>query len=335
MVGTWHFRMLDSDLSRADQTAASPRHFLYVVNPRGEFLQHPDAGKIFDLKSRKGATVQDSEAEIRKLRQEFEDFMKPKSTTEEKMTEEENINREQGQTLEDVPLETLHSWFGFSDVLPEEILRVLDWKTQEEDQRKKRSEFKAKLFALLHEHPEYRTGMPTRDIPRFKIRCLSHRKQDVLMFQEEIDGLLEEVGVTGKIPWKTPVELKTFAVHQVRMPYGGMQKGLYVDLAVAVAEEELQADVLEEVWQIRMMALAGFGGAAAVLAVLFSLMITRPLHKIITSTKRLGRGRFRCGLAGERSGRDRRTGPLLPQHGGPDPRAEPEARRRTGKSSRR
>ncbi len=287
MVGTLHFRLLDSDLSRDEQTAVSPRHFLFVINSEGEFLQHPQRRENFDLKTRTGATLEKAGRELRKLHDDFKTFMNQPTSS-----EEAKNNKERGKTSKNAALESLHSWFGFSEILPKEMIDVLDWRIEDTDKGKQRSEFKTKLYALLREHPEYRTGMPSKEIPRFKLRCSSPRKPDVLEFQNKIADLLKDAGIPGTIQWNEPVELKTFAMHQVRMFYGGLQNDLYVDLAVAVSNEELRSDVDAEVAEIRDMALLGFGGGAAILAVLFSLIITRPLHKIITSTQRLGAGDF-------------------------------------------
>ncbi len=286
MVATLHFRMLDSDLSKDDQTGASPRHFLFVANSRGEFLEYPQVANSFDLERNTGATVANTGPGVHQLFEDFHQYVKKPATT-----EEEKFNQQRGLTTEHVDFSSLHSWFALSAVLPDEMIEVLDWETQDPDKRKKRQVFKSKLYTFIRQHPNNRSTLPTKGIPRFKIRCLSPREADVKMFQQKIDGLLKEADIPGTVAWKAPVELQHFAVHQVRVRYAGMQPDLHVDLAVAVAEEELKADVMGEMSQIRLMAL-GFGGVAAVLGVLFSLMITRPLEKIIGSTQRLGRGDF-------------------------------------------
>ena len=62
-------------------------------------------------------------------------------------------------------------------------------------------------------------------------------------------------------------------------------------MAVGVSYDEIASDVQAELQSIKLRALA-YSLAAGILAVFFSLIITRPLNKIITSTKRLAHGEY-------------------------------------------
>ncbi len=82
---------------------------------------------------------------------------------------------------------------------------------------------------------------------------------------------------------------KTFALHFVRVPYGLNDDNRFLGLAHFASDEKLNGAIVPVVWRIvALVALLGF--AAAVLAGLSSLLLTRPLKRIIRAAKGFGRG---------------------------------------------
>jgi signal transduction histidine kinase/DNA-binding response OmpR family regulator len=204
--------------------------------------------------------------------------------------------KELGRTIRDKKIASLKSWFGFTrDLQPRgQIVSIFDPEfagpeTPYHQTLGKR--LKDQIDAFLQKHPRYRVSLPSHDIRRFKIRCQSDNQADLLPLEREIDTELALAGITEKLVWEPPQRLEDFALHLLRLPYEPNHPDRYLDLVVAISYQEIASDVDAEMFWIKIGALA-CSLAAGGLAVLFSLIITRPLNKIITSTNRLAHGEF-------------------------------------------
>lgn len=295
LLVTSHFSELDSDNSNDEQVAISPRHFLYLVDQDRRFLEHPDPGFIADLSKRPEEEPQKSmsqaDPEIQDRFRELEQLMAMADGT-----EEVRLVKMLGRTQREKRIPSLHSWFGFTRGLRSsgQIISVFDPDLDDRDLEAKRSlgrQLKLGLDEYLIKHPQYKLSLPSRDIRRFKIRCQSDNRSDLEPFEREIERRLKAGGITEPISWEQPVHLEEFAMHLLRLPYEPNHKDRFLDLVVAVSYQEIASDVDAELFWIRLGAIACSLGAGG-LAVLFSLIITRPLNKIITSTKRLAHGEF-------------------------------------------
>jgi signal transduction histidine kinase/DNA-binding response OmpR family regulator len=292
---TSHFSELDSDTSNDEQVAISPRHFLYLADQDRRFLQHPDPKFIADLSTPPDEEPQKSLANadpaVQDCFRELEELMANPDDS-----EDIRIDKELGHTVRDIEIPSLHSWFGFTRGLgrSSRIVSIFDPGVRDPDLKAKRQlgkKLKDGLDEFLIAHPQYKLSLPGRDIRRFKIRCQSEQRSDLEPFEREIERQLQQAGVTEEITWESPVRLETFALHLLRLPFEPNHQDRYLDMVVAVSYQEIASDVEAEMFWIRVGAIACSLGAAA-LAVLFSQIITRPLNKIIDSTKRLAHGEF-------------------------------------------
>ena len=295
LLVTSHFRLLDSDMSNEDQVAISPRHFLYLVDQDRRFLQHPDPTYIANLTADDAAerdkTLSDADPAIQDQFQELHKLMARQDGG-----DELRLAKELGRTFRDITIPSLKSWFGFTRGLQRDgqIVSVFDPDIGDSEipyNRTLAKRLKDSLDAFLLKHPKYRMSPPSHDIRRFKIRCQSDRQADLLPLQHEIDRQLKQAGIAETLVWESPVRLEDFALHVLRLPYEPNHADRYLDLVVAVSYQEIASDVEAEMFWIKMGAIGCSLGAGG-LAILFSLMITRPLNKIITSTKRLAHGEF-------------------------------------------
>ena len=291
VIATLHCRHLDSDFSQSDQTAASPRHFQFLYDMRGNILQAPWVAGESDRISARNAPV-----DIPEARELLSDFQK-------KVEEKGNAELErQGKTNGQISIPKLTSLFCLSDKLEENdpLVAFLDLapKQPDKDDRKRiKVAFRRELNKWLYSNPGYALSLPTADNPRFKVRSMTDGRANLSRFLTELGARLTKAGLDRTIPWQEPVPLRNFAVHVLRLPYEPeLMKGVapderYLDMSVAISKEEIASDVRGEVAKHKWVAFA-LGIGAAFLAILFSLLITRPLNKIIASTERLGRGEF-------------------------------------------
>ncbi len=290
VVATLHCRHLDSDLSQPNQTASSPRHFQFLFDPRGNWLRPPNAAP-----SNPAASTNHEPGDIPEVRMLLSEFRQ------EVQSGNEELER-QGSTTAEVHVPELTSLFCLSDKLDEsdplvDFLDLASNQVETEDRRHAKIAFRHELNEWLRSEPGYALTLPSGRNPRFRIRSMSGSRERLLNFRKGLRARLTAAGFDQSIPWQEPVELRNFAVHMLRLPYEPeLVKGVspderFIDMAVAVSKEEIASDVYGEVAKVKWVAYAlGFG--AAVLAILFSLVITRPLNKIIASTERLGRGEF-------------------------------------------
>ncbi|MCC7423236.1 MAG: response regulator [Planctomycetaceae bacterium] len=290
VVATLHCRHLDSDLSQPDQTAASPRHFQFLYDMRGNMLQAPGAPGESDK-----TPAKDQSAGIPEVRNLLSDFRKEVEAGNTELTR-------QGDTIEEIGVPQLTSLFCLSDKLDEHnpLVAFLDLAPKTPDppeRRRAKAAFRRELNDWLQSHPRYALSLPTAGNPRFRVRSMTENRANLKTLLTELGTRLKGAGIDQPIPWQDPVELRNFAVHVLRLPYEPeLVKGVspderYIDMAVAVSKEEIASDVYGEVDKVKWVAYA-LGIGAAILAILFSLLITRPLNKIIASTEKLGRGDF-------------------------------------------
>lgn len=297
LLVTSHFRLLDSDMSNEDQVAISPRHFVYLLDQDRRFLQHPDPTFVADLTAAatpghapaSEKTLSDADPAIQEQFAVLHGLMaRPDGS------DEVRLDKELGRTIQNERIPSLKSWFGFTRGLQPGSQIVSTFDPQDTDpanpyNRMLARRLKYALDDYLLKHPEYRASLPTQDIRRFKIRCQSDNEADLLRLEREIDRQLKQAKITETVVWEAPIRLEKFASHLLRLPYEPNHRDRFLDLVVAVSYEEIASDVHAEMFRIKLGAIA-FSLGAGGLAVLFSLIITRPLNKIITSTKRLAHG---------------------------------------------
>lgn len=290
VVATLHCRHLDSDLSQPDQTAASPRHFQFLYDMRGDMLQAPREPGESDTIPAKDRSP--GIPEVEKLLSDFRQEVDAGNSELERY----------GETTGEIGVAKLTSLFCNSDKLDEHdpLVAFLDLAPKVPDppeRKRKKAAFHRALNDWLRGHPGYAISLPTAGNPRFKVRSMTDDRAHLKTFLTELRTRLTGAGFSQRIPWQDPVELRNFAVHVLRLPYEPeLMKGVspderYIDMAVAVSKEEIASDVYGEVDKVKWVAYA-LGVGAAILAILFSLLITRPLNKIIASTEQLGRGDF-------------------------------------------
>ena len=122
---------------------------------------------------------------------------------------------------------------------------------------------------------------------------------DPRRLEEAVRNLRQQLG--SAVSWRAPVECRELALHALRIPVDPLKpEQHYVGLAQAVSYEGIQDAVKAQGQSIFWLVLL-LSGAAAVLASFFSLILTRPLKRIIDTTERLGRGE----MEGELPVRDR------------------------------
>jgi signal transduction histidine kinase/ActR/RegA family two-component response regulator len=293
LLVTVHVSELDSDASNDDQWAVSPRHFHYLMDQDGRFLQHPNPNVIADLAKSSADEPAKSLGEADPvIREQFEELQKLMNDPE--SSEQSRLWRQSGKTEPRMPIPSLRSWFGFTRELPtaSKIVSIFDPDVKAADVEAKRDlgrRVKRSLNEYLIHNPQYKLSLPSRDIRRFKIRCDSDKQSDILPFEREIERQLKLAGISETIYWESPAHLEDFALHLLRLPYEPNHKDRFLDMVVAVSYQEIASDVDAEMFRTRAWAIV-FSLAAGVLAVLLSHFITRPLNEIITSTKRLAHG---------------------------------------------
>ncbi|HEV3443915.1 MAG TPA: histidine kinase dimerization/phospho-acceptor domain-containing protein, partial [Gemmataceae bacterium] len=121
----------------------------------------------------------------------------------------------------------------------------------------------------------------------------------IIISSREIQGVQEVTGQLKekfgrKLRWRKPVECKRFALSAIRIPID-IDKEKYFGLASAISYESIEDDVKAEARPVRLLVM-GLSAGAALLAGLFSLLITRPLKRITRATRGFTRGEFNASL---------------------------------------
>ena len=90
---------------------------------------------------------------------------------------------------------------------------------------------------------------------------------------------------------RDPFRNQTFTLHFVRVQYNQADDKRYLGVARLAPNEKLKDRIIPVIWQIVALVMV-LGFAAAVVAALSSLLLTRPLNGIIRAAKGFGRGEF-------------------------------------------
>ena len=144
------------------------------------------------------------------------------------------------------------------------------------------------LQSLQKDTPSCRASLGAQGGTDVLVRC--QEAGHLTAVQERVRG---EFGPA--VRWRQPVQCRQFALHVVKIQYGLQKKDPYLHLAQAIPYEGIQEAVAAEGRSIRWV-VVGLSAAAAVLASLFSLVLVRPLRRIIKATRRLARGDFQVSL---------------------------------------
>jgi PAS domain S-box-containing protein len=112
-----------------------------------------------------------------------------------------------------------------------------------------------------------------------------------------LEGLAREVGKRAGVGlrWFGPVRCESFAAHLVKVAYDPNDPNKFLGLVQVASYEGMNAVVTAEHKYFLGKALWLSAGAAG-LAVLFSLVLTRPLKRIITATRRVAEGEYDVSL---------------------------------------
>jgi PAS domain S-box-containing protein len=145
-----------------------------------------------------------------------------------------------------------------------------------------------KLKELVKKNPPLRARHDIQ--PGTPIQISGNSREQVEEAAREIQQEFDSA-----IRWRSPMRGKTFALHVLRVRIDPMNEDRFLGLAVAEPYESIDAGVYAEfssiIWLVVILC-----AAAALLAGLFSLVITRPLKRITEAAKRFGRGEYDAAL---------------------------------------
>jgi PAS domain S-box-containing protein len=97
------------------------------------------------------------------------------------------------------------------------------------------------------------------------------------------------------LTWRDPIECRTFALHFVKIQYDPFDKDRFLAVARLVSEEEMNVAIQHQRFFVVGLIVALSIGAA-LLAALGSLVLTRPLKRIIRATQGVARGELNVSL---------------------------------------
>jgi signal transduction histidine kinase/DNA-binding response OmpR family regulator len=146
-----------------------------------------------------------------------------------------------------------------------------------------RDRVRGKLDALVKENPNLRADLDV--LHGAQVRLSSADRGQI---QKAATLLQAEFPSLG---WRTPLECKNFAMHFVKVQIDPFNDEDFLGVAQLVSRDELNASLAGERDSILTQVVALSAGAA-VLAGLCSLLVTRPLKRIIKATEGFARGEF-------------------------------------------
>src|SRR5262249_11700846 len=243
----------------------SPRRLTFIVNPQGGFLDHPDPAFIGRFDGPDAHRLKDVE-ELKPYS--FFD-LDPKAEAPEGARR--LLVRPQRAELKG------QSFWLVSGTLPDGLDA-----NRREQLKKLMGEFGRKNDRLRC------TAM---DDTTTKIYLSSRRREDIdgALADLKTEKLFKEWDLLGpefgsSIRWNRPVECKTFAVESLLIQGPRVENPLRLNLLVAVSYEELADDVNAAFNTVKWVTF-GLSAAAAVFALVFSLILTRPLRRITEATR--------------------------------------------------
>jgi signal transduction histidine kinase/CheY-like chemotaxis protein/HAMP domain-containing protein len=139
---------------------------------------------------------------------------------------------------------------------------------------------------------------PTSKGSPIRIGPASDRSSDILISGSDEKGIEEARTWVGKelphpISWRTPFQCKSFALNLTKVPYFSpvdkTPEKMFFNLVRVASYETIQSGIDTQRNFILWLVL-GLSAGAAVLASLFSLVLTRPLKRITEATEKFGRG---------------------------------------------
>ncbi len=272
--GPQSFRVvvLTTTLSRLNQALHSPRHLIFLVDEKGKFILHPRLPVATNGSNTTLRTVANDEPALREgLAQLNASFDRPAETI------EGDFEQRQGFQERNVQLKSYEFYFNSSERLDAD-----------------REGVKAVLRELAAEHRDCEMSLTAGARPRIRIRSFDKSKIDDLC--KQVTSRLAQIDT--KLVWmqNVPIHCADFLLHFNRLILDpdrtndrGPEPQHYLSLIAASSREQVEFDISASMQPVRLWAL-GLTIAAAVLAVVFSGIITRPLRRIITSTERFAQG---------------------------------------------
>jgi signal transduction histidine kinase/DNA-binding response OmpR family regulator/HAMP domain-containing protein len=265
--------LLTTTLSRLSQVVHSPRHLLFLVDEKGRFILHPSRPATSNgLNTAAPRTVADDEPALREGLEKLNgSFERPAETI------EGEFEQRQGFQERNVQLKPYDFYFNSSQRLDAD-----------------RQSVKAILRDVTSEHRDCEMRLTPEARPRIQIR--SFDKGAIEDLSKQLTSRLAQIET--KVVWmqNEPIHCADFLLHFNRLFFDpdrtnerGPEPQRYLDLIAACSREVVEFDINAGMQPVRLWAL-GLTIAAAVLAVVFSGIITRPLRRIIASTERFGQG---------------------------------------------
>jgi PAS domain S-box-containing protein len=146
-----------------------------------------------------------------------------------------------------------------------------------------RGEVQGRLNELTRDEPALRASMEVLHDREVRISGAD---------REQVRAAAAAVGKEfPKLGWNSPIECRDFALHFVKVPYDPFEEARFLGVARLVSREGLNASLDAERGYMFGRILVLSAGAAA-LAALGSLVLTRPLNRIIKATEGVAAGKL-------------------------------------------
>jgi PAS domain S-box-containing protein len=293
--------VLELDFDRlTDRLRQSPRHLGFLTNSQGDYLVHPDRGKEFGFEAGRRFRIQEEERFRDQLAASY-----PKGGDGLQLAAageghgkglgggiEANSKNQGGFLLKHSKPSRRGFWERLTNSsqvdpyfveLPDLAFHLRPGKLDPGLDPAAASQLRQAVAGLAEKYPAVKA---TRLTEASKGLLLSSRDRGPL------DELARQISsrCPGQIHWDAPLECNEFALHFVQLPLDPLRpQERFLGLGLAVSYEEINADVAAAHGTIILVTL-GLSAAAAGLALLFYMLLTRPLMQITQATEQFARG---------------------------------------------
>src|SRR5262245_43264569 len=262
-----------------------PRHLTWLTDFDGRLLIHPEPSRQQQIRLASAGLEGDApRAEEEGALRDFTPRFEKTSAAEQRAFREQH-----GEQRTDVALPELTFFIASQTFAPG---AEQHWLGEHHDALNKT------LEELGHRHPRMRYSRLHATSTTIQVSCREPQQFDEV--QSALGKIEVEGGLKSPPRWSSPVECRTFAVQfllvqpdlDARPGQATAGKGegpRFYGLGMAVALEEIRADVGAATWTTWVVVLS-LSGAAAGVAWMFSRFLTRPLERITTATQRIARG---------------------------------------------
>jgi PAS domain S-box-containing protein len=270
------------------RTHSLPRRLVYLTDSDGRLLIHPDPEKQQQVRlASAGLGVAAPTASTEEALEPFAPLFEAHRTA----GAQQEFRRERGDQRERLQLPELtfhYATQAFRTPTQKEFLEA-DWQ---------------KLDRMLHERARADRGLRYTILPAapWEIRLACQTSEDMQQIQADLLALEEGQGLTDLPAWQPDVACQTFALRFMLVnpdldardtatlsATERTARPRFFGLAVAAAVEEIEQDIhaaTTPLWT-QILIYSGLAGGAALL---FSLVLTRPLQRIIWATRRITEG---------------------------------------------